>query len=246
MILTRCYRNPEVNCNTQLSTAPEHLLFSSLCEQRMAEADNKMIDTQKEVSKMQSSQTLLPRSWGRDTEQGKEELNCVDQLEHNSHASISESSEVIQTVKSNNLRNRDDVKNKSAIRLVRTHYRRLFKTQHKKIVKQRIVNCKLNVMFANMKRFLCQILSEDKVDNDLVYYLIGILTFKPVHMLPVSKEIKGEVNDFLTCVRGYSMKKFNQALKSKSLLVLWEHLLWTGTYEEELANLRRFCEPAVC
>lgn len=151
---------------------------------------------------------------GNESNLDKEDLMCQ------SDSSVSESGKKMKSVKSIDLRNRSDVKNKTAIRIVRAYYRNLFKINRKKVMKQRLINTKLSKVFASMKSLLCEIFAEGVVDNDLVYYLIGILTFKPIHILPVSKQVKDEIKDFLSCVRGYSMKKFHQTFKSKSLVTL--------------------------
>ena len=96
-----------------------------------------------------------------------------------------------------------------------------------------------------MKHSLLEILVEDEVNDDLVYYLIGILTFKPVHMLPWDKNLKAEINDFLSWVRGYSKMRFYQVFKSKSLVILCEHIFSMEVYNEQLDIIRDLWVPTL-
>ncbi|CAI2364947.1 unnamed protein product [Moneuplotes crassus] len=111
-------------------------------------------------------------------------------------------------------RPRADLCLKKTLRDVKKFYVQLFKAQNPEIVKRRYVNCKIEMVFENMQWTLMDLMPSDLITDDLVYYSIGILSIKSLDDLDCSKSVKIEISTYLATIRNFTIKGFNEVMKS--------------------------------
>ena len=80
----------------------------------------------------------------------------------------------------NNLVGRKDVQLKHAIRGLRKYFRTQFKTHSTGLTRRRYINCKPKEIFSGVKHLLQSVLKIQSFDEDLVFYLMGILNVRPI------------------------------------------------------------------
>jgi translation initiation factor RLI1 len=115
---------------------------------------------------------------------------------------------------------REDVVLKSAIRSFRKFFKNHYKNEFKKLVKKRYVNCKPKEIYDSVFSLIQDTFGMQDFDEDMVYYLIGILNLRPINHLSCRMIIKKEVADFLVCVRRFSISKFLKIFESDCLKIL--------------------------
>jgi hypothetical protein len=123
---------------------------------------------------------------------------------------------------------RKDVHLKHAIRAVRKHFHHQFKTHSAGMTRKRYINWRPREILERVKNLLQNILKISDYDEDLSFYLMGILNVRPITYLVWKKEIKNEVAEFLIWVKAFSKLRFLQIFKSDCLKKLCRHYIQTS------------------
>jgi translation initiation factor RLI1 len=135
---------------------------------------------------------------------------------------------------------RDDVVLKSAIRSFRKYFRNQYKNKFKKLVKKRYVNCKPKEIYDSVFSLLQNTFEMQNLDEDMVYYLVGILNLRPINHLSCRMIIKKEVTDFLACVRSFSIYKFLKIFESDCLKVLIRLAVERSNRDKQICELEPY------
>ncbi|CAI2369717.1 unnamed protein product [Moneuplotes crassus] len=116
--------------------------------------------------------------------------------------------------------NRRDVAYKSAIRLLRTFYRNLFKIQNPDIVQKTYQKSTLEHVYERVHAMLAELIPPESFTRDLVYYTIGMVGIKKASELPCCWGIKTQITTFQRCTKKFSRIRFDNALESENLRTL--------------------------
>ncbi|CAI2378482.1 unnamed protein product [Moneuplotes crassus] len=119
---------------------------------------------------------------------------------------------------------RADAEIKRALRLVKKHLKKLFKSKNSKIIQKRYVNCTPYQIYERMRLTLQSIISEELLADDLVYYAIGILSLKKPSELDCKQKVKKEISDFDETITKFTYKKLENTMQSNSLRVLLRYM----------------------
>jgi hypothetical protein len=114
-----------------------------------------------------------------------------------------------------NFQARSDLANKSSIRSVERSIRDEFRAINVKIFRQRLCNTKFSVIYSAMKRFIISRFGKVHYSEELCYYMIGMTKLGNISKKPASRDVKGQVKDFLDVCNNFSKFKFARLLKSQ-------------------------------
>ncbi|CAI2385046.1 unnamed protein product [Moneuplotes crassus] len=115
---------------------------------------------------------------------------------------------------------RRDVAYKSAIRLLRRFFKNTFKQKNKDIVKRRYYNCTMEYIYARVYDMLEELIPQEDLTKELVYYTIGIIDIRKDSESSYSNAIKRQITALKDCRQQFSRSRFNKAFMSKSLRAL--------------------------
>jgi hypothetical protein len=137
---------------------------------------------------------------------------------------------------------REDIVLKSAIRCFRKFFKNHYKNEFKKLVKKRYVNCKPKEIYDSVFSLIQNTFGMQEIDEDMVYYLIGILNLRPINHLSCRMIIKKEVADFLVCVRRFSISKFLKIFESDCLKILIRIAVERSNRDRQICVLEEYLE----
>ncbi|CAI2379966.1 unnamed protein product [Moneuplotes crassus] len=115
---------------------------------------------------------------------------------------------------------RKDIQQKTPLRFLRRYFRDLFKQNNPKIVRKRYVHSRTRFIFARVKILLKDVCGIQDTDDQLVYFVIGIIDLRKPSKLTCLPETKEAISDFLVCIRRFSQRRFFKAIQSRCLYTL--------------------------
>jgi hypothetical protein len=139
---------------------------------------------------------------------------------------------------------REDIVLKSAIRSLRKYFRNHYKNEFKNLVKKRYVNCKPKEIYYSVFSLLQNTFGLQDLEEEMVYYLIGILNLRPINHLLCRTIIKKEVTEFLACVRNFSNNRFSKIFKSDCLNVLIRLAIERSNRDEQICALEPYLKQS--
>ena len=165
-------------------------------------------------------------------------------ISENSASLVNSSSASNMSCSSKKKYHREDVVLKAAIRSFRKFFRESYKAKFKKLVKKRYVNCKPREIYDSVFSLLQETFGMQNLDEDMVYYLIGILNLRPINHLSCRAIIKKEVTDFLACVRTFSNNRFLRIFDSDCLRVLIKLAVERSNGDKQISALESYLKES--
>ncbi|CAI2372945.1 unnamed protein product [Moneuplotes crassus] len=138
---------------------------------------------------------------------------------------VTKTPQILKRLNQRKLKQRSDSKIKSALRFIKRFIKKFFKTMNSQIIERRYVNCSPIKIFETMRSTLSNIVSEELLVDDLVYFTIGILKIKKPFQLDCKQTIRKEISDFIEMSANFTYKKMQRALQSNYLRVLCRSIL---------------------
>ncbi|CAI2376569.1 unnamed protein product [Moneuplotes crassus] len=120
---------------------------------------------------------------------------------------------------------RPDAEMKKALISVKKFIKRLFKSMNSEIIQRRYINCSISQIFVSMRHTLLNVIPEELLADDLVYYTVGILSIKKPSDLDCKQKIKREIFDFIETNKRFTNKKFKKTIQSNSLRILCRYMI---------------------
>ncbi|CAI2387441.1 unnamed protein product [Moneuplotes crassus] len=139
-------------------------------------------------------------------------------------ASPTEASELTKFCQQRTKIKPDSVK-KSILRSMKRFYATLFKRNNTHILRKRYSNCTTNQLHEGLRNTLELVIPQHLVDDNLIYFTMGIINLRKVSKLPCSSEIKTEILNFLEPTRVFSHTKLQKALQSVSFRILCKYFI---------------------
>ncbi|CAI2370972.1 unnamed protein product [Moneuplotes crassus] len=120
---------------------------------------------------------------------------------------------------------RTDVLYKPVLRFVRRFFKNTFKLKNPDVVQKRYSRCSAGYLYEKMQAMLEEMIPQENIAPNLIYYTIGLVGAKCEEKLPCSILIKSEIKDLKSCSKAFSNLKFAKALESESLQTLCWYLI---------------------
>ncbi|CAI2364923.1 unnamed protein product [Moneuplotes crassus] len=127
-------------------------------------------------------------------------------------------------VKSKGL-SRKDVTYKAALRLLRRHFKNMFKIKNLDIDARRLYSLAINDVYQRTLTLLTELIPEEYLTEDLVYYTIGIIGIKKASEMQCKSSIKKEITAFKRCTKSFSHNNLEKAFHSNSLMTLCWYII---------------------
>ena len=130
-----------------------------------------------------------------DFEDSKDLIDSQDLISFNFNWSASKVEEKeIQTISKEKSSKRNDIAHKSLLRQIRKYYSTMFRQNNRKIIKSRFRNVKTNEALEAVKATFGSEFNLDGINNDLWFYLVGVIKVKNIHRITWSDNAKNEAN----------------------------------------------------
>ncbi|CAI2371634.1 unnamed protein product [Moneuplotes crassus] len=129
------------------------------------------------------------------------------------------------TAKQSKANFRGDAEMKKALRFIKMSLKKLFKSMNEKVIQKRYVNCSSREIFQTMKLTLQSVIPKEFLEDDLVYYTVGILNIKKPSQLVCKQKVKREISDFIQTSNNFTYKRLKRAMQSFSLRALCRYMI---------------------
>ena len=169
-----------------------------------------------------------------DFEDSKDLIDSQDLISFNFNWSASKVEEKeIQTISKEKSSKRNDIAHKSLLRQIRKYYSTMFRQNNRKIIKSRFRNVKTNEALEAVKATFGSEFNLDGINNDLWFYLVGVIKVKNIHRITWSDNAKNEAFQFLDWWREFSKVKLAKLKTSQLFKIIWRNYISKNTLDGE-------------
>ncbi|CAI2376978.1 unnamed protein product [Moneuplotes crassus] len=120
---------------------------------------------------------------------------------------------------------RKDLVAKHALRQFRKFYKEAFRTKNQDTVPRRYTKICQTKIHQHMYLTLEDIIEEEHLTDELIYYTIGVTRIKKAHQLSCCFRLKQEMKDFIDLTFKFSHNRLHKCLQSESFKILLKYYL---------------------